>query len=1003
MAGKGSKIIYCLLVCLLSALRLSAQEQEPADSLVRLVKAQSIELYDQFGRSYRKTIDATFLHNGTYLICDTAIWCVDTKIINCWGHVQLVQDETVLTSDKLDYLIDEDLAQFRGSVVQLRNKKDNLLRTRNLDYNTKDSIAVFRDGGAMRDQDGQVVESREGTYNSTTKLFTFRNQVNMFTDSVFVKTSDLVYDGEQNRMEFVAYVDFWKDGNMLSAGCGWYNRDQELFFFERDVHGLSADQEVWCDTLYFYRNTQDVEMFSNVHIQDSSRNVAGMSQYLLYQDSISRVTMCREAAVAMRTEQETDKGVKVDTLYMGADSLVYWTEKNCDINPAVRSTAQERLAVMLEDPVGAYRARVAKEAAEKAAQALEELAKKDQNVAGALRAKKAAAGKSEEAAAGNSEEENEPAPADEISPEEAALAEQESKRIADSLERERFLADSIALANDTTKIGFAIAVGNVKLYRKDMQVRCDSLNFTDLDSIARFYINPIVWNDGNRQYTADSLSVLVRNGGMDRASLMSNAFIITQEDSLYFDQIKGADVMAYFDTSAALKRFDALGGAMALFYLKEDDAIATVNKVECKMMSANMVNGELDRVYYYDSPKNDAYPLAQLPSSDKTMKGFNWNPDIRPQGRQDITTLRVKSSEREYYESRPRAVFRQTDIYFPGYMKSVYSGLEEARKRKREAASRKKEAAADTASVSVADTTQTASAMPAVSDTSTIAGANSSLNPAEQTAVGAAAGVGSAAGAGSGAAGSAAGASEGTAGSAAGASEGASEGAAGLGAAGNGAGAGATEGAAAAGAAESPDTVVRTAVPDSLARPDSLAGAGLALSDSTAVADTVKLDPETLRKLEEQRIREEERQRILEERRQKRAEKEAKRQARREAQELRYKMSIARRDAKWARLDSLDAIKDAAKAAKKLEKQRARTRVAVREQMLQDAKDQAKLQKYIERYQRKKEREEARKARKKPKTKNNDEQEPFKPSGERAPETQSGREISTIVESGQQT
>ena len=976
MAGKGSKIIYCLLVCLLSALRLSAQEQEPADSLVRLVKAQSIELYDQFGRSYRKTIDATFLHNGTYLICDTAIWCVDTKIINCWGHVQLVQDETVLTSDKLDYLIDEDLAQFRGSVVQLRNKKDNLLRTRNLDYNTKDSIAVFRDGGAMRDQDGQVVESREGTYNSTTKLFTFRNQVNMFTDSVFVKTSDLVYDGEQNRMEFVAYVDFWKDGNMLSAGCGWYNRDQELFFFERDVHGLSADQEVWCDTLYFYRNTQDVEMFSNVHIQDSSRNVAGMSQYLLYQDSISRVTMCREAAVAMRTEQETDKGVKVDTLYMGADSLVYWTEKNCDINPAVRSTAQERLAVMLEDPVGAYRARVAKEAAEKAAQALEELAKKDQNVAGALRAKKAAAGKAEEAAAGNSEEENEPAPADEISPEEAALAEQEEKRIADSLERERFLADSIALANDTTKIGFAIAVGNVKLYRKDMQVRCDSLNFTDLDSIARFYINPIVWNDGNRQYTADSLSVLIRNGGMDRASLMSNAFIITQEDSLYFDQIKGADVMAYFDTSAALKRFDALGGAMALFYLKEDDAIATVNKVECKMMSANMVNGELDRVYYYDSPKNDAYPLAQLPSSDKTMKGFNWNPDIRPQGRQDITTLRVKSSERGYYESRPRAVFRRTDIYFPGYMKSVYSGLEEARKRKREAASRKKEAAADTASVSVADTTQTASAMPAVSDTSTIAGANSSLNPAEQTA------VGSAAGAGSGAAGSAAGTSEGTAG---------------LGAAGNGAGAGATEGAAAVGAAERPDTVVRTAVPDSLA------GAGLALSDSTAVADTVKLDPETLRKLEEQRIREEERQRILEERRQKRAEKEAKRQARREAQELRYKMSIARRDAKWARLDSLDAIKDAAKAAKKLEKQRARTRVAVREQMLQDAKDQAKLQKYIERYQRKKEREEARKARKKPKTKNNDEQEPFKPSGERAPETQSGREISTIVESGQQT
>ena len=158
MVGKGKKIVSSLLFLLCAVITLSAQNSEPADSLVRLVKAKSIEMYDRYGRSFRKAVDATFLHNGTYLICDTALWNVDTKIINSWGHVQLIQDETVLTSEKLDYYIDDDLAQFRGGVVQLRNKKDNILRTRHLDYNTRDSSAVFQGGASMRDQDGQVIE-----------------------------------------------------------------------------------------------------------------------------------------------------------------------------------------------------------------------------------------------------------------------------------------------------------------------------------------------------------------------------------------------------------------------------------------------------------------------------------------------------------------------------------------------------------------------------------------------------------------------------------------------------------------------------------------------------------------------------------------------------------------------------------------------------------------------------------------------------------------------------
>ena len=131
------------LVPLLWTLSAPAQENAPRDSVVKELSAQSNELIDKGGVTYRKvTGPARFLHNNTYLLCDTAMWNVNAKLIEARGNVQIIQDRTVLKSDRLDYVIDQDLAQFRGSLVQLQDKDGNTLRTRFLDYNTRDSVAM---------------------------------------------------------------------------------------------------------------------------------------------------------------------------------------------------------------------------------------------------------------------------------------------------------------------------------------------------------------------------------------------------------------------------------------------------------------------------------------------------------------------------------------------------------------------------------------------------------------------------------------------------------------------------------------------------------------------------------------------------------------------------------------------------------------------------------------------------------------------------------------------
>ena len=152
------RLAYSLLLLLLT-FSLSAQTTERRDSLVRLLGCDELQQVDEYGVQYRKALGhARFEHNSTLLVCDTALWNVNTNVINAFGNVQIIQNSTVLSSESLDYLIDQNLAQFRGSLVQLRDKDGNTLRTRDLDYNTKDSVAVFRGGGALRDKDGQVID-----------------------------------------------------------------------------------------------------------------------------------------------------------------------------------------------------------------------------------------------------------------------------------------------------------------------------------------------------------------------------------------------------------------------------------------------------------------------------------------------------------------------------------------------------------------------------------------------------------------------------------------------------------------------------------------------------------------------------------------------------------------------------------------------------------------------------------------------------------------------------
>lgn len=718
------RILVAISVFLLTIIRLNAQEKSSqVDSLVRLLSAQSMELIEKDGVDYRKvTGPARFLHNDTYLICDTALWNVNTNEIFAISNVKILQDQTVLTGDRLTYYVDRDLAEFRGSLVQLEDKDHNILRTEYLDYNTRDSVAVFFNGGSMKDKEGQIIESKSGTYDSKTKLFTFIDDVNMFTDSIFVKSTTMEYNASTNKATFGYATDAWHDDNMLSSNAGWYDRNKEIFLFNKSVHGMSDTQEGWADSLFYFRNTKDIELLGNAQVTDTTRDMSALAGKMHYTDSLSQLKMTRKPAVIGVVKE---KESAPDTVYFGADTLIARMQMMFQVNAAEQANSKARVEALSTDAVQSYRQRAAKEAAEAAAKAAENDPNRPKPKKGAKKSETAeasdadvdvASGKADEIPLGKPEAASKSVaikPADISQDADTVVVKSDSVSVAtdslsmaaDSLSMPTdslsvpadSLAvgtDSLAVNNDSTKVNFITALKNVKIFKSDFQIACDSLEYSGLDSLVRLYQKPLVWNEGRRQYSADSLYAVIRNNSLQKASLMSNAFIIVQEDSLCFDQIRAAEMLAYFDTTGALTRFDALGDANAVFYLQEDSVYATVNKSEAKMLYATFKDGDLDRVYYFDTAKNDGYPVAQMTREERVLKGFNWLPDKRPRGKSDITPLTVRPSERRKYAARPRTVFTFTDKYFPGYMSGVYKKIEKdkAEKAKREAARKEAEA-----------------------------------------------------------------------------------------------------------------------------------------------------------------------------------------------------------------------------------------------------------------------------------------------------------------------
>ncbi len=175
----------------------------------------------------------------------------------------------------------------------------------------------------------------------------------------------------------------------------------------------------------------------------------------------------------------------------------------------------------------------------------------------------------------------------------------------------------------------------VKFFRTDLQGMCDSLVYFSGDSSMTMYQNPVLWS-GLNQLTADSVRLTIRNSQADSLKMYNSAFIISKDDSIRYNQIKGRNLLARFRNNE-LYKIRIIGNAETIYYAREEDrSLIGINKVQSAEMLIFLENNDLRTITYIGKPDAHLYPEKMVPPQELKLKNFKWLQDRRPLNKQEI-------------------------------------------------------------------------------------------------------------------------------------------------------------------------------------------------------------------------------------------------------------------------------------------------------------------------------------------------------------------------------
>jgi lipopolysaccharide export system protein LptA len=165
----------------------------------------------------------------TLFYCDSLVLNSITKIFEAYGHVHISDDTTQIYSDYLKYLTDRRIAYLQKN-VRLTDARS-VVTTQELEYDVATKTATYKNGGRVV-VDKSVVTSKEGTYYGDTKEILFNGKVELNDPNTHLETESLVYNTGTRLTRLVTdtYIRD-KDGRVIRTKEGTYDLNTRVATF----------------------------------------------------------------------------------------------------------------------------------------------------------------------------------------------------------------------------------------------------------------------------------------------------------------------------------------------------------------------------------------------------------------------------------------------------------------------------------------------------------------------------------------------------------------------------------------------------------------------------------------------------------------------------------------------------------------------------------------------------------------------------------------------------
>lgn len=181
---------------------------------------------------------------------------------------------------------------------------------------------------------------------------------------------------------------------------------------------------------------------------------------------------------------------------------------------------------------------------------------------------------------------------------------------------------------------------NVKIFKSDLQGKCDSIHTSQKTGLTRMFHNPILWS-GKNQITGDSIQILTNKetNKLDSLKILLNAFMV-QKDSLSkdnYNQIKGRNIYGKFKEND-LRTMLVKGNAESLYFNRNENSkkLETITKEIASDIEFTLEDNEIIQTKYFKKSEGKTFPPSEFPEENKKFKGFIWRADEQPKTVEDI-------------------------------------------------------------------------------------------------------------------------------------------------------------------------------------------------------------------------------------------------------------------------------------------------------------------------------------------------------------------------------